>query len=313
VRDVAEGAGWRVVVRGPGVPSELEAAIRELQPSVVFADRLPELDADEPSSLRWIQLATTGVDQMLDAAIWGDPRVIITTSKGVQSPSMAQYVVLGVLWAAHRMYLATTFRSERDFSAIRPRMAARLVEGRTIGFLGYGDTAQRAGRALQALGMRTIGIGSGASMAPSPAARDAPHESWDLDRLDELVRTVDVLAVTAPLTRRTRGLLSAQRLAMARPGIVVINVSRGPIIDESALIQALRDGIVSAAVLDVFEHEPLPPESPLWAMDNVLLTPHVSGLHEARDERLIDLCLDNLARFRRGAPLRNVADPQRGY
>jgi phosphoglycerate dehydrogenase-like enzyme len=131
--------------------------------------------------------------------------------------------------------------------------------------------------------------------------------------LHALLPRADFIAVCTPLTPATRGLIGAAELALAKPGAILADVSRGGVVDQAALAEALTKGPLAAAVLDVFETEPLPGDSPLWALENAIISPHCSAVHAGWDEASFGIFLDNLDRFVRGAPLRNVVDPDRGY
>jgi phosphoglycerate dehydrogenase-like enzyme len=132
-------------------------------------------------------------------------------------------------------------------------------------------------------------------------------------QLAEFLDGLDALVIAAPLTDQTRGLIGAAELARLPEHAVLVNVGRGPIVDQDALIVALRGGRLAGAALDVFDHEPLAPSSALWSLPNVIITPHCADSTPQTDQRCLDLLLDNIARFRQGKPLRNVVDPTRGY
>jgi phosphoglycerate dehydrogenase-like enzyme len=134
-----------------------------------------------------------------------------------------------------------------------------------------------------------------------------------VDRLADFLRDLDILVVAAPLTDATRALVGAAELALLRPGAVLVNVGRGPIVDEAALLAALREGRLAGAALDVFDTEPLPPSSPLWSEPGMIVTPHSADVTAATDDRCLAQLLDNIGRFRAGEPLLNVVDPARGY
>ena len=170
-----------------------------------------------------------------------------------------------------------------------------------MAIVGLGAIGGEVARIAPAFGMRVIGL------RRNPRG-DEPCETWPVSRLHELLPTVDDLVLTAPLNDDTRGLIGATELALLRPGAHVINVGRGQVLDEAALIAALQSGQVGGAALDVFEVEPLPTESPLWEMDNVIVTPHSSGNTDLAVERVIEIFADNLRRFVADEPLRNEID-----
>ncbi len=274
-------------------------------------------------NLRWIQLVAVGVNQEVGSFVWRDaPHVQVTTASGLPSLAMAQYVVAAILNHAHGFGRLGHYREVRDWS-VRREFQTEVLLGRTLGLLGYGGTGQRTAHIAHALGMRVIAVrrsGAGQSPAryrlPAIEAIDQgrhPAEVWGIEALDRLLQASDYLACTLPLTRETRGLIGARELALLRPGAFVINVSRGPIFDEIALIEALRAGRLAGAALDVFATEPLPADSALWEMSNVLLSPHASGTHDHVSEYTADLFLANLVRYMAGETLLNLADRDRGY
>lgn len=274
-------------------------------------------------NLRWIQIASVGVNQEAGSFVWREtPQIQVTTASGLPSVAMAQYIAAAILNHAHGFGRLGRYRDVRNWS-VRGEFQTDVLVGRTLGLLGYGGTGQRTAHIAHALGMRVVAVrrsGDGEPPAryrlPPIEALDRgvePAEIWGIDELDRLLRESDYLACTLPLTAETRGLIGARELGLLRPSAVVINVSRGPIFDEAALIDALRDERLASAALDVFETEPLPDDSPLWDLPNVLLSPHASGTHDHVSEYTADLFLANLERYVSGQTLLNLADRDRGY
>jgi phosphoglycerate dehydrogenase-like enzyme len=181
------------------------------------------------------------------------------------------------------------------------------IKGKTLAILGLGKTGQATAALAKALGLDVVGVRARAIAAPN-VDRVEPAE-----RLHDVLAVADFILLCMPLTSATRGLIDATALRRAKPGAVLIDVSRGGIVRQQALIEALRDGHLAGAALDVFETEPLPADSPLWHMDNVLITPHCSSVYDGWEERSIEMFCDNVDRWRRGEALANVVDPERGY
>jgi phosphoglycerate dehydrogenase-like enzyme len=282
-----------------------ETLAREL-PEVLFTVRFagtpgfPRAAILASPSLRWVSVGGSGTDHL---APWDPARLTVTNAAGVAADAMAQYVIGGILHFTLGIPGFARHQRERAWTA----GAVTTVTNRTIAILGLGKTGQAVATLAKALGMQVLGV----------RARPAPTAGVDrvepIERLHDVLRAADYLAVCLPLTPATRGLLDAAAFAALKPGAILVDVSRGGIVRQAALIEALRDGRLAGAVLDVFETEPLPPENPLWAMGNVVITPHCSSVYEGWERRAVEMFCDNLDRRLRGAPLENIVDPARGY
>ena len=275
------------------------------------------------ASMRWIQLPSVGINQEAASVVWRRaPSVAVTTASGLASLAMAQYVTAAILFHAHRLWRLPEYREVRDWS-VRESFLPEILIGRTLGLLGYGGVGRRVEHTAHALGMRVIVVrrtpGRPAAeqyRRPEIEALDegrAPAEVHGLDRLDWLLSQADFLVSTVPLTSESRGLIGAREIGLLPRGAVVINVSRGPIFDEDALIAGLRSGALGGVSLDVFRTEPLPADSPLWEFPNAMLTPHASGTHDHVSTYTADLFIENLERYVAGRPLLNLAERSRGY
>ena len=278
---------------------------------------------DRTGRLRWVQLPSVGVNQETGSVTWRRaPQVAVTTASGLASTAMAQYVIASVLFHAHRLWRLGEYRELRDWSH-RMDMTPNILVGRTLGLLGYGGVGRRAAHIAHSLGLRTLAVRRSPGRSheesfriPEIEALDSgpePAEIRGLDQLDWLLSEADYFVCAVPLTPDTRGMIGERELRLLRPGAVVINVARGPIFDEAALIAALKSGHLGGASLDVFETEPLPADSPLWELPNAMLTPHVSGTHDRVSRYTTDLFLENLQRYVEGRPLLNEAKRDRGY
>jgi len=282
-----------------------ETLAREL-PDVLFTVRFagtpgfPRAAILASPSLRWVSVGGSGTDHL---APWDPARLTVTNAAGVAADAMAQYVIGGILHFTLGIADFARHQRERAWTA----GAVTTVTGRSIAILGLGKTGQAVATLAKALGMRVLGV----------RARPAPTAGVDrvepIERLHDVLRAADYLAVCLPLTPATRGLLDAPAFAVLKPGAILVDVSRGGIVRQAALLEALRDGRVAGAVLDVFETEPLQPDNPLWNMENVLITPHCSSVYEGWERRAVEMFCDNLDRRLRGAPLENIVDPARGY
>ena len=259
--------------------------------------------------VRWVQARNAGAGEQLGAALALEPAllrdVVVTSVSGIHAGPLAEFALLGVLAFAKRLPELERDKARRAWPDVKPTMG--VLAGRTVLVVGLGAIGLEFARLARALGMRVLGV--------KRTPQDLPEvdEVAPPDRLTELARQADALVVTLPLTDGTRGLVDRATLAALRPGAVVVNVGRGAVVDEPALIDALRGRSISGACLDVFAEEPLPADSPLWTLDNVILSPHVAARTDDEDERAVELFTDNLRRHLDGAPLRNRVDPSRLY
>lgn len=257
--------------------------------------------------LRWVQATAAGAGEQLRAAALTPEeleRVTLTTASGVHAGPLAEFCMLGLLYFTRGVPRLQADRPGRRWD----QHPVAELNGQTLVILGLGAIGTEVARVAKALGMRTIGVNRTGRSDSSDV--DAVHRS---DRLLGVLPEADAVVVTLPLTDETRGMLGAQALHRMKPGAVLINVGRGAVIDELALVQALREGKLSGAALDVFATEPLPSESPLWDLPNVLLTPHTAALSIRENERIVQLFVKNLRRYIRGEPMLNRVDPQRFY
>jgi phosphoglycerate dehydrogenase-like enzyme len=260
-----------------------------------FPDRVRDfaLALRDAPRLRWLHTFSAGVDHPWFQAL-RQRGIRITTSSGAHAVPIAQTVMLYLL-ALSRGLPAWIDAQRRRAWETHPIVD---LQGLVLGVVGLGPIGCEVARLGTSLGMRVIG-------ARRTPRGDEPCETWPLARLDALCARADALVLALPLADETRHLFDAARLARMKPGAWLVNVGRGALVDEPALVEALRSGHLGGAGLDVFETEPLTPESPLWTMPNVIATPHNSG--DAPDNliRASEIFVDNLGRYRRGEPLRN--------
>lgn len=300
---------------GPDVPEALWAVVEILHTS----SALPE--PGQAPNLRWVQLDTSGVDHLVAHPLWGTD-VVFTSIGGVSPIATAEYVVLMILAFAHHLPRWVQVQAEARWPSPNERwdrfMPRRLPDA-TVTIVGYGRIGREVGRLARAFGMRVLGVRRG-SVHPGElydSGRSGKDESAEEvvgpDRLLDVIEQADYLVVTVPRTPETLGLVGQRELALVRPGCVVVNVSRGGVVDEGALLDALRGGEVAGAALDVFDEEPLPWDHPFWREPGVLLTPHVAGFAPDYEEQVLRIVLENLRRFLAGEPLMNRIDPVLGY
>jgi phosphoglycerate dehydrogenase-like enzyme len=257
--------------------------------------------------LEWVQARNAGAGEQLGQALQRSAedarRVTVTTSSGVHAGPLAEFAMFGLL--AFAKQLPTLIADQRQRHWPPGQQPVGELRDRTLLIVGLGEIGTETARLAGAFGMHVIAVRRDASGS-------VPHvdELHAADELPTLVGRADGIVVTLPLTDATRGLLDADTLAAVKPGAVLVNVGRGAVIDEGALAERLQDGTLAGAALDVFTEEPLPEDSPLWGLENVIVSPHNAALVEAEEARVVDLFIDNLRRRREGEPLRNELDPE---
>ncbi len=262
--------------------------------------------------LRWAHTGSAGVGGALFPEMRSSA-VVLTNSAGVMGPPMAETVMAMVLYFARGFDLALESARRREWikdAIYESASPVREIGDATLGVVGYGGVGRELARRARALGMRVLAT----RRTPAPEAAEGEVEILSGDAgLRRLLAESDYVALTVPATPETTGLISAGQFALMKATAVLINVARGSIVDETALIEALRSGRLRGAGLDVFAKEPLSPESPLWSMPNVLITPHVSAVSPAYWRRETDLIVENLRRYIEGRELLNVVRKDRGY
>jgi phosphoglycerate dehydrogenase-like enzyme len=258
----------------------------------------------EAKRLRWVHTLGAGVEPlMFEELIASD--VTLTNSRGVFADALGEFAIAAMLWFAKDLRRLVR---QQEKHLWQPYTVTRL-EGQTAGIVGLGGIGRAVARRAAALGMRVIATRRHSNHErPNDVARMFP-----LDELDHLVAESDYLVACTPLTPHTRGLLSASRLQRLKTQAVLINISRGEVVDEPALTRMLSSGRLRGAALDVFEQEPLPPKHPLWTLDNVLLSPHTADHASDSHLRSMQFFIENFGRYRRGEPLQNVVDKGEQY
>ena len=298
------------------LPSELLADLDVLY----TVDTLPE--PERVPHLRWVQLHFAGVEEVVTQPL--ARRVPVTNASGVHSTAIAEWTLAAILARSRRLPLAFGLQQKSIWPKDRWGLfVPDELRGATIGIVGYGAIGREIGRLCAAFGMKVIGLRRGAGGANAdkprwvaPDLRDlppAPARIEPIDALPDVLPLCDVVVLALPLTLATERLFNHAMLQRMKAGSLLLNIGRGGVIDEPALVAGLADGRPGAAALDVFAEEPLPASSPLWSAPNVIITPHVSGFSPRYDGRAMALFADNLARFQKGEPLFNLVDVEAGY
>jgi len=242
--------------------------------------------------VRWVHSRAAGLDDLLFPELVESPAAL-TNAQGVFSEILAEFVIGAVLFFAKEF--RRMVRSQQ--AGVWDQFDTVQVAGQTMEVIGFGDIGRAAARRAEALGMQVMVL----------------RRSSTIEHRRELLARSDYIVLSAPLTPETRGIVGEAELRAMKRTAVLINVGRGPLVDEAALIPALREGRIGGAALDVFDQEPLPAGHPFYAMDNVLLSPHAADHTPDWKQRAMQMFLDNFERYRKGEPLQNVVDKRRGY
>ena len=280
------------------------------QADVLFASNVRPAHITAAARLRWFHTPVAGVGHLLFPEV-ATSDILFTNGRGMSAGTIAEHVV-GVTLAMFRK-LPQAFRAQaarewaQDEIATPP--ACRMIAGSTVLVVGLGAIGTAVAQALSALGARVTGI---KRHVPEVLPRGI-HAIHTPDRLRSLLPSADVVVLAAPETAETRHMIGRAELATMRKDAYLVNVSRGGLIDEGALMDAVAAGHLAGVALDVFEHEPLPSDHPLWTFPQVLITPHTSGFRPDHWEAAVALFADNLRRFEAGQPLVNVVDKRAGY
>jgi len=268
-----------------------------------FRARVLEALWTRAKRLQWMHWASAGVDAALFPAL-RDSDVVLTNARGVFDHAMAEYVLGLVLCFAKDFPHTVSSQAERRWHF----RYTEMISGKTALVVGVGNIGRAIGTALQTAGMQVTGIAR-TPRSGDPVFGDV-HGFSDLDRC---LTDADYVINITPSTPDTRGMFRADRFRLMKPAARFINVGRGDAVDQEALARALREGMIAGAALDVFDEEPLPESSPLWTLDNLIVSPHMSGDTRDSEKMLISQFVDNFRKFVRGEPLSNVVDKQKGY
>lgn len=269
--------------------SKVDPHIGEANILVTFGAHMAGHVLEKATNLKWIQALGTGVDGIVDSPALRDG-VIVTNLRGLHGASVSESVLAAMLALSRNIP-----RAVRSQDAGRwDRFPVELMKGKTVGVLGVGVIATELAPRCRALGMKMIGITSGPRSVPG-FDRMVPR-----DELLEVVGELDHLVLLTPYTRETQGIVGAAVLHSMKPSAFLINVARGGIVDQPALVEALQAGQIAGAALDVFTDEPLPEGHPLWKMPNVLITPHMAGFHAGYPDEALPIVIENIRHFLAG-------------
>jgi phosphoglycerate dehydrogenase-like enzyme len=288
-------------------PAARTAAFAEAD--VIVTTWLTDAEAERLGPARWVHSTAVGVDNIVRHGL-GRRGIIVTNSRGVHAAPIAEHAIALVLALRRGLHIARDRQRERVWAQeeLIAGAAGRLSEACLL-VVGLGAIGALVAAHAKALGMRVIGVRRRVDL-PAPPGVD---EVLPASRLRDALPRADAVVLALPGTRDTRALIGRDELAAMKPSGVLVNVARGQLVDEPALAEALAGGRLAGAALDTLTVEPPPADSPFWRRANVLLTPHVASFETDYWPPVVDLFLDNLARLRRGEPLRNVVDQDAGY
>ncbi len=255
--------------------------------------------------LKWAHSLWVGIDKLLTPEFKASP-IPLTNARGAYSKSLAEFCILGILFQAKNVRRLL----RQEAAAHWEKFDSTEIHGQTIGIVGYGDIGQEVGKRAHGMGLKVHAM----RRNPANSAHDPILEkNYGPDQLHEMLAVCDYVALALPQTPGTVSLMGAAEFKAMKRSAVVLNVGRGTAINEAALVEALQNGTIAGASLDVFENEPLPKESPLWAMENCFISPHTADNTHTWLDDSTKIFLDNFARYTAGEPLRNIVDKQAGY
>ena len=288
--------------------SDIEARLGSVE---VAVGGFPRDLLGQAPNLRWFQQWGAGADWLMKHPEVADKDFVLTNVSGIHAVPISEHIFAFLLAFARgfpramRDQLGATWSRREDLGERQP---AFELAGKTVLLLGTGAIGARTAKLAQAFGMRVVGVRRSADKKV-----EYIDEMVALDALKNVLPVADFVVLTLPLTPDTHHLIGEAELRMFKKTALLVNIGRGPLVDEPALVRALEEGWLAGAGLDVFETEPLPETSPLWGMENVIITPHTSGDTPHYDERALAIFLDNLRRYAKGEPLTHVVDKRLGY
>jgi phosphoglycerate dehydrogenase-like enzyme len=285
-------------------PEEIEALLPDIE---IVVGGLPHHLLPKAENLRWLQQWGAGADWLLRVPEAAEHDFVLTSASGVHAIPISEQIIAYLLAFARGLHRAVCAQVKHQWHRETKGSLFELA-GKTMVLVGVGAIGERTAEIAVALGMHVLGVRRAPEIAvPGIEAMYHPRQ------LLEILPQADFVVLTVPLTRETRGMIGRRELQAMKPSAYIINIGRGSTIQEDALIAALQDGQIAGAGLDVFATEPLPPDSPLWEMENVIITGHYAGMTPKYDDRAVAILLENLERYRSGGALKNIVDKRLGY
>jgi phosphoglycerate dehydrogenase-like enzyme len=289
---------------------------------VMLTFRVPADIRERARGIKWVQLLSAGADHV-PAELLTSSALPISTASGIHATPIAEYTIASMLAYAHRLHITMRAQMRREWMRSGQFMASvDELRSKTLGVVGYGSIGRETARIADALGMTVLALKRDPAAHSDPGYNPPglgdpegriPKRYYGPSECAAMLGESDYVTVTVPRTNATRNFIGAREIAAMKPAAYIVNIGRGAVIDERALADALRTGKIGGAGLDVFEHEPLESESPFWDLENVILTPHMSGANRGYMDKACELFAANLRRFAAGQPLLNQVDPALGY
>ena len=275
--------------------------------------------------LRWIHAHAAGIDHLLEQPIVQSEGVLLTNSSGIHATTVAEYVFMMMLAFGHRLLAMLSHQANADWPTEQKfrTFLPQQLQGSTVGIVGYGNLGREIAHVAHTFGMEVLASKRDVRQPADPDSYTLPgvgdpegvyfHRLYPPEALISMVRACDFVVLTVPLTESTRGMVDADVFGAMKPTAYLINVSRGGVVDEEALLQALQTGQIAGAAMDVFETEPLPADNPLWKLPSLIISPHVAGNSADYNEKSAQLFVENLKRYLARKDLLNLVDRTRGY
>lgn len=276
--------------------------IRDIDVLVCY-DPFRTLKIENLNKLKWIQLSSIGIDQIPKQIIL-ERNIIVTNNKGGYSIPIGEWIVLKIL---ELLKNSKNFYNQQISRIWKIDTSVLELYGKTVSFIGTGSIAIEAAKRLRGFEVNIIGVNTSGNSV------EYFDKCYSIDELDYVISISDIVIISLPYTNKTHNLINEDRLELFKKDSFLINISRGNIIDENSLIKTLKEGKIKGAALDVFKNEPIPKESVLWELENVIITPHNSWMSEMRNDRRFITIFDNLKRFKSGERLKNIIDLNKGY
>ena len=302
--EVAEAVGLGSSEHGEGIfDKESDSLLKEAE--VIYGFGLPTYVFARTPRLKWVQVTSAGVDGFLTDEMRASS-VVFTTVSGIHATPIGEFVLQLMLMFSKQAPLCFQLKQQKQWQ----RLGVTVLRSKTVGIVGLGHIGKEVARLAKAFGMRVMATERSVRRPKSARYVDALLPPAELPKL---LSESDYVVICVPLTAETKGLIGDRELRLMKPSAYIINVARGKVIDEDALVRALEEKRIAGAGLDVFSTEPLPPESRLWDLDNVILSPHISGSMEDYFERATAVFCRNLRNYIDGRKLVNVVGKERGY